>query len=113
MLINGRPAHRLGDMVKHCGGIGNTIAGSSNVIVGDNAYSIKKSSIENNSWIRVRVINHNGEPVCRESYTIEFPDGSTYSGMTDDCGLIFLNGIKSGTCRIEFPNALDGDCTLK
>ena len=34
VLINGRPAHRLGDLNIHCGGFGQTIQGSSNVIVG-------------------------------------------------------------------------------
>lgn len=34
VLINGRPAHRLADMTKHCGGVGNTIEGSPNVITG-------------------------------------------------------------------------------
>ena len=35
VLINGRKAHRLSDMTKHCGGIGQLIMGSPNVIVGD------------------------------------------------------------------------------
>lgn len=35
VLINGRRAHRLSDMTKHCGGIGQLIVGSPNVIVGD------------------------------------------------------------------------------
>lgn len=34
VLINGKPAHRLADMTKHCGGIGQTIVGSPNVITG-------------------------------------------------------------------------------
>ncbi len=35
VLINGRRAHRLSDMTKHCGGIGQLVGGSPNVIVGD------------------------------------------------------------------------------
>jgi uncharacterized Zn-binding protein involved in type VI secretion len=34
-MINSKPAHRMGDATKHCGGSGKLIAGSSNVIVGD------------------------------------------------------------------------------
>ena len=34
VLINGKKAHRLGDSTKHCGGMGNTIEGSPNVITG-------------------------------------------------------------------------------
>lgn len=32
--INNIPAHRLGDQTAHCGGVGNLIVGSPNVIVG-------------------------------------------------------------------------------
>jgi len=35
VMINNKPAHRLNDSTQHCGGIGQLIEGSSNVIVGD------------------------------------------------------------------------------
>lgn len=35
VFINGRAAHRLDDLDKHCGGIGKLVEGSPNVIVGD------------------------------------------------------------------------------
>jgi len=34
VLINDKPAHRLGDKTQHCGGTGNLVEGSANVIVG-------------------------------------------------------------------------------
>jgi len=34
VFINKLPAHRLGDMDMHCGGVGNMVEGSSNVMVG-------------------------------------------------------------------------------
>ncbi len=34
VLINGKAAHRLGDKTKHCGGTGNLVEGSADVIVG-------------------------------------------------------------------------------
>lgn len=34
VIINGRPAVRLGDATQHCGGPGNLIEGSNDVIVG-------------------------------------------------------------------------------
>lgn len=34
VFINGKQAHRLGDMTRHCGGVGKLIEGSANVIVG-------------------------------------------------------------------------------
>jgi uncharacterized Zn-binding protein involved in type VI secretion len=33
-MINGKPAHRMGDMDQHCGGVGQLIEGSGDVIVG-------------------------------------------------------------------------------
>jgi len=35
VFINGRPAHRMGDQDMHCGGMGQLVEGSSNVMVGD------------------------------------------------------------------------------
>ena len=34
MVINGMPAHRLGDMDTHCGGVGQMIEGSTDVMIG-------------------------------------------------------------------------------
>ena len=34
VLINNMPAHRLGDTDQHCGGVGNMIEGSTDVITG-------------------------------------------------------------------------------
>jgi uncharacterized Zn-binding protein involved in type VI secretion len=34
VFINNKPAIRLGDMTTHCGGVGQTIAGSPDVIIG-------------------------------------------------------------------------------
>jgi uncharacterized Zn-binding protein involved in type VI secretion len=34
VLINNKGAHRVGDMTKHCGGIGKLITGSPDVLVG-------------------------------------------------------------------------------
>ena len=35
VFINGKPAHRMGDQTRHCGGMGRLIEGSPNVIVGE------------------------------------------------------------------------------
>ena len=34
VFINNMPAHRLGDTTTHCGGVGNLILGSANVLIG-------------------------------------------------------------------------------
>ncbi len=35
VLINHQPAHRIGDQDQHCGGVGQLIEGSTDVLVGD------------------------------------------------------------------------------
>lgn len=37
VLINGKSAHRMADMNQHCGGVGQLIEGSADVIVGDSS----------------------------------------------------------------------------
>jgi uncharacterized Zn-binding protein involved in type VI secretion len=39
VFINGKGAHRMGDETRHCGGIGQLVEGSPNVIVGDTTTS--------------------------------------------------------------------------
>ena len=34
VMINGKPAHRMGDTDQHCGGVGQMIEGSADVIIG-------------------------------------------------------------------------------
>lgn len=113
VLINGRMAHRLSDIVKHCGGTGRTIEGSPNVIVGDNPISRNRNGSVKNSWIKVKIVNHKGEPVPNEPYAIKLPDGSQYEGNTDQNGAIFISNIQPGTCNIELPNAIHHEWKLK
>lgn len=42
VFINGRPAHRLGDDDEHCGGDGNLVSASNNVIFGGGKTSVTR-----------------------------------------------------------------------
>lgn len=44
VFINGRGAHRVGDQNRHCGGMGQLVEGSSNVIVGESSGDSRNSS---------------------------------------------------------------------
>lgn len=57
VLINGRSAHREQDITSHCGGIGTTIEGSPNVMVGDLSDRIRKNNnaIEHNKNLIIRI----------------------------------------------------------
>lgn len=49
VTINGKPAFRLYDKTKHCGGKGQSINGSSNVIIGDSQASGFKKAAKNHA----------------------------------------------------------------
>lgn len=50
VLINGLPAHRRGDRTQHCGGEGQLISGSRNVIIGNHGKHTKDLS---NSYVLI------------------------------------------------------------
>jgi hypothetical protein len=58
------------------------------------------------TWIEIRLIGEDDEPIPRELYRIELPDGSIREGRLDDDGLARLDGIDPGSCVVTFP-ALD------
>lgn len=105
VLINGRSAHRLGDSVTHCGGIGNTLEGSSNVFVGG-ATSATATRANENSLLAYdgffSVIASDGSPVSGISYRIT---GSNIdiSGITDELGhtSIITTGSKQELLKFE------------
>jgi len=112
VLINGRKAHRLGDLTKHCGGLGSTVQGSPNVIVGDNGRSglgaqrppdNGSSQDEQHTFMEIELIDQDGRPVARARYVVKTVDSSTYEGRLDDDGVAHIDGIVPGTCQVTFP----------
>ena len=45
-----------------------------------------------------------GEPVPKERYRIELPDGSPEEGFLDSQGRARVDGIEAGTCNVTFPD---------
>jgi hypothetical protein len=60
------------------------------------------------SWIEVEMIDEANQPVAGIRYRITLPDGETVAeGALDEKGLVRIDSIEPGTCKITFPD-LDG-----
>lgn len=60
---------------------------------------------EEESWISIELRDANGKPVKDEKYEITPPgEQSARTGTTDARGKARVDGIKSGTCKVTFPD---------
>jgi type VI secretion system secreted protein VgrG len=59
-------------------------------------------------WIEVELVDEAGKPVAGRPFEIKLPDGSYYTGTTDDKGKGKVENIDPGSCDISFPD-LDQD----
>lgn len=64
------------------------------------------------SWIEIELLDSGGKPVAGEEYLCELPDGTVDTGTLDNEGLVRIEGIVPGTCRVSFPK-LDGSSWKK
>ncbi len=56
------------------------------------------------SWIEIKPVHEQNNPVAGEPYSITLPDGETVAeGTLYEKGLARVDGIEPGTCRITFP----------
>jgi hypothetical protein len=60
--------------------------------------------VEALTWVEVELVDDDGNSVGGEQYRLELPDGSLREGALDAQGLVRVDGIDPGTCRISFPN---------
>jgi len=65
------------------------------------------------SWIEIKLVDEEKNPVPGEAYKVILPDGETVAtGSLDEKGFARIEGIDPGTCKITFPN-LDKDAWEK
>jgi type VI secretion system secreted protein VgrG len=63
-----------------------------------------KPDPEKKSWIEIKLVDEEGDPVPGEPYSITLPDGQTVAaGTLDEKGFARIEGIDPGTCQITFP----------
>ena len=63
---------------------------------------------EKKNWVAVEFVDEAGQPVAGEVFEIKLPDGSVYTGTTDEKGQARVDHIDPGSVDISFPN-LDKD----
>lgn len=56
------------------------------------------------SWIQIKLVDQDGNPVAGEEFSIQLPDGSPVDGYLDGNGFFQITGIDPGTCQVTFPN---------
>lgn len=61
------------------------------------------------SWIEIKLVDEEGEPVPGERYKVTLPDGQTVAeGTLDEKGFARVEGFEPGSCKVTFPE-LDKD----
>lgn len=58
---------------------------------------------EKKSWVAIRLVDEEGQPVPSEPYKIVTPEGRVVEGTTDSNGMARVSGIDPGNCQITFP----------
>jgi hypothetical protein len=55
------------------------------------------------TWIAIRVLDEDGNPVPNVAYSVTLPDGSIMTGSLDDQGSARFDEIDPGQCQVSFP----------
>ena len=55
------------------------------------------------SWVEIKLVDEQGNPVPGEKYLITVPDGTDVEGTLDSNGEARVEGIDPGNCKITFP----------
>ena len=61
------------------------------------------------TWIEIKLIGEDDQPIPEEEYSVVTPDGDTVHGYLEMDGFARVDSIKvDGTCQVSFPG-LDQD----
>lgn len=55
------------------------------------------------TWIEVRLVDTENQPVAGERYRVRMPDQSIREGSLNEEGKVRFNGIPAGQCQVCFP----------
>ena|SRR5438270_2443069 len=57
------------------------------------------------SWIEIKLLDEEGQPVPGERYAVTLPDGETLAeGTLDEKGFARVDGFDAGQCKVTFPD---------
>lgn len=60
------------------------------------------------TWIEVKLLDAEGNPVAKRKYVVKAPGGRVEQGTLDANGRARVEGLEPGTCLVSFPE-LDGN----
>ena len=63
----------------------------------------KVVSKDKKHWVEIAMVDQEGNPAAGQNYEIKLPDGSIVTGSLDERGLVRIEGIDPGNCKIRFP----------
>ncbi|UCE58238.1 MAG: type VI secretion system tip protein VgrG [Phycisphaerales bacterium] len=97
------------DTVEH--GTDTTYAGGEEVeaaeaqveVVGEEK-EVKPTEEKKTTFIKIRLLNDEGEPVAGERYRITCADGTVKEGTLDSNGMAEVHGLEEGECDVTFPD---------
>jgi hypothetical protein len=55
------------------------------------------------TWIEIRLVDQDGEPVAGAAYRLRITDGSVREGKLGAEGSVRVPGLEPGTCEVSFP----------
>lgn len=55
------------------------------------------------TYVEVQLIGEDDKPIPREEYAITLPGGKTVTGNLDASGVVRVDGLPAGLCKISFP----------
>ncbi len=61
------------------------------------------------SWIEIRLVDSEGNPVPDEQFSLKLPDGSLEEGHLDGFGHVEYYEINPGSCEVRFPGLEDDE----
>jgi hypothetical protein len=56
------------------------------------------------TWIAIKLVDEQNQPIPRAKYIIIFPDGSRKEDLLDNDGYAYFDGIPPGICSVGFPD---------
>lgn len=110
MIFNGRSAHRKGDRTSHCGGSGQLVEGSDNVVIeegrGADAAIDVDEPVPHERSLRVRLFDGHGRKISairlrvtcphRDDRVVEFDHDHTVVDLCDDALLVVDKQLQFG-----------------
>lgn len=86
------------------------VTGRRTVELPSEEYAPIENEIETH-WIEVQLMSDDDppEPVPGARYVIELPNGQIVTGVLDDSGMVRLDGIPPGQCKVSFPDHAEPD----